>query len=248
MAATVKNQKKQLIVLIVLTIMLVCFAAYQFRGVINLPTKARVAQLQKKLKEDRETLMIKEQEKEAFEQEIAELRAIAEPFWESTNQRGIEQEVQNRFENIVRDAKMVAKNVKTQKNKSNTRNNVQEVEVRMDFDSLTMMDLVMLFEKMDDFMNRSHRRFYWSNFRLSTTPVRTARMPGMPGMPGRPGMPPGMGGPGPQPDAGQQSGAASRTLKLSLAAKAYALSPEASDFILSNGKTSMPVTKGAATK
>ena len=246
MATTVKNQKKQITILIVLVIMLVCFVAYQFRGAIKLPTQARVAQLQKKLKDDRETLMFKEQEKEAFEQEIAELRAISEPFWEATDQRGIEQEVQHRFEGIVRDARMVSKNVKTQKIKSNLRTNVQEVEVRMSFDSLTMQDLAVLFEKMEDFMNRSHRRFYWSNFRLSTTPVRVARMPGQP-MQGRPGMPPGMGGPQP-PDASSQTGAASRTLKLELAVKAYALTSEASEFILSNGTASMPATKGAAVK
>ncbi|MBP5671613.1 MAG: hypothetical protein J6X49_04420 [Victivallales bacterium] len=247
MAATVKNQKKQLTILIVLVIMLVCFTAYQFRGIIKLPTKARVTQLQKKLKEDRETLMIKEREKKAFEEEIATLRTISEPFWEPSNQRSIEQEIQSRFEGIVRDAKLVSKNVKTQKIKSNIRNNVQEIEVRMDFDSLTMQDLAIFFEKLDDFMNRSHKRFYWSSFRLSTTPVRVARMPGQPPMPGRPGMPPGMGGP--QSPEASQTGAASRTLKLSLAAKAYALTAEASEFILSNGTTSMPTTtKGAATK
>ena len=121
----------------------------------------------------------------------------------------------------------------------------------MDFDSLTMQDLGVFFEKLEEFMNRTHRRFYWSNFRLSTAPVRVARMPGQPGGPGMPPGPGGPGGPGMPPGAGgagTPTGAASRTLKLQLTAKAYALSPEASEFILSNGTTSMPTTKGATNK
>ena len=71
MATTAKNQKNQLIVLIALVVVFVCFLAYQFRGAIKLPTKARVVQLQKKLKDAQENLAIAEQEKEDFEQEIA---------------------------------------------------------------------------------------------------------------------------------------------------------------------------------
>ena len=239
MATSAKNQKNQLIVLLVLVVVFICFLAYQFRGSIKLPTKARVVQLQKKLKDAQENLAIAQQDKEAFEQEIAELRTLSEPFWDPSNQRAIEQEVQLRFEGIARDAKLTWKNVKAQRTKSNLRNNIQEVEVRMDIDSLTMQDLGVFFEKLEDFMNRTHRRFYWSNFRLSTAPVRIARMPGQPG---GPGMPPGPGG------ATTSTGASSRTLKLQLTAKAYALSPEASEFILSNGTTSMPTTKGATNK
>ena len=251
MATTAKNQKNQLIVLLVLVAIFICFLAYQFRGAVKLPTKSRVVQLQKKLKEAQETLAIAEQDKEAFEQEIANLRTLAEPFWDATNQRAIEQEVQLRFEGIARDAKLTWKNVKAQKNKSNMRNNIQEVEVRMDIDSLTMQDLGIFFEKLEEFMNRTHRRFYWSNFRLSTAPVRVARMPGQPGGPGMPPGPGGPGGPGMPPGPGGSAtptGAASRTLKLQMTAKAYALSPEASEFILSNGTASMPATKGANTK
>ena len=51
MATTAKNQKNQLIVLIVLVVVFVCFLAYQFRGAVKLPTKSRVVQLQKKLKD-----------------------------------------------------------------------------------------------------------------------------------------------------------------------------------------------------
>lgn len=246
MATPAKNQKNQLVVLIVLIIMLVCFVAYQFRGSIKLPTKSRVVQLQKRLKDAQETLAIAEQEKESFEQEIAELRSMSEPFWDATNQRAIEQEVQLRFESIVRDAKLTWKNVKAQKSKSNMRPNLQEVEIRMDFDSLTMQDLGVFFEKLEDFKNRTHRNFYWSNFRLSTSPVRVARMPGQPGGPGGPGGPGNMppGGPG----SNGPSGASSRVLKLSLTAKAYALTPEASEFILSNGTAAMPTTKGAPSK
>jgi len=47
MATTAKNQKNQLIVLIVLVVVFVFFLAYQFRGSVKLPTKARVVQLQK---------------------------------------------------------------------------------------------------------------------------------------------------------------------------------------------------------
>lgn len=251
MATTAKNQKNQLIVLIALVVVFVCFLAYQFRGAVKLPTKSRVVQLQKKLKDAQENLAIAELEKEAFEQEIAELRNLSEPFWDSTNQRAIEQEVQLRFEGIARDAKLTWKNVRAQKNKSNLRNNIQEIEVRMEFDSLTMQDLGIFFEKLEEFMNRTHRRFYWSNFRLSTAPVRVARMPGQPGGPGMPPGPGGPGGPGMPPGPGgatTSTGAASRTLKLQLTAKAYALSPEASEFILSNGTAAMPVTKGATTK
>ena len=252
MATSAKNQKNQLIVLLVLVAVFICFLAYQFRGAIKLPTKARVVQLQKKLKDAQENLAIAQQEKEAFEQEIAELRTLSEPFWDPSNQRAIEQEVQLRFEGIARDAKLTWKNVKAQRTKSNLRNNIQEVEVRMDIDSLTMQDLGIFFEKIEEFMNRTHRRFYWSNFRLSTAPVRVARMPGQPGGPGMP-PPGGPGGPGGMPpgspnNPGAPSGAASRTLKLQMTAKAYALSPEASEFILSNGTASMPTTKGATTK
>ena len=228
MATTAKNQKNQLIVLIVLVVVFVFFLAYQFRGSVKLPTKARVVQLQKKLKDAQENLAIAEQEKEAFEQDV-----------------------QLRFEGIARDAKLTWKNVRAQKNKSNLRNNIQEIEVRMEFDSLTMQDLGIFFEKLEEFMNRTHRRFYWSNFRLSTAPVRVARMPGQPGGPGMPPGPGGPSGPGMPPGAGgatTSTGAASRTLKLQLTAKAYALSPEASEFILSNGTAAMPVTKGATTK
>ena len=193
----------------------------------------------------------KKQERD-FEQEIAELRTLSEPFWDPSNQRAIEQEVQLRFEGIARDAKLTWKNVKAQRTKSNLRNNIQEVEVRMDIDSLTMQDLGVFFEKIEEFMNRTHRRFYWSNFRPSTAPVRIARMPGQPGGPGMP-PPGGPGGPGGMPpgapnNSASPSGAASRTLKLQMTAKAYALSPEASEFILSNGTASMPTTKGATTK
>ena len=252
MATSAKNQKNQLIVLLVLVAVFIFFLAYQFRGSIKLPTKARVVQLQKKLKDAQENLAIAQQDKEAFEQEIAELRTISEPFWDPSNQRAIEQEVQLRFEGIARDAKLTWKNVKAQRTKSNLRNNIQEVEVRMDIDSLTMQDLGVFFEKIEEFMNRTHRRFYWSNFRLSTAPVRVARMPGQPGGPGMP-PPGGPGGPGGMPpgapnNPASPSGAASRTLKLQMTAKAYALSPEASEFILSNGTASMPTTKGATTK
>ncbi len=244
MATTAKNQKNQLVVLLVLVVVFICFLAYQFRGIVKLPTKSRVVQLQKKLKDAQENLAIAQQEKEAFEQEISELRTLSEPFWDPSNQRAIEQEVQLRFEGIARDAKLTWKNVKAQRTKSNLRNNIQEVEVRMDIDSLTMQDLGVFFEKIEEFMSRTHRRFYWSNFRLSTAPVRIARMPGPPGGPGGPGNmpPPGAAGPA------TSTGAASRTLKLQMTAKAYALSPEASEFILSNGMTSMPATKGATTK
>ena len=256
MATSAKNQKNQLIVLLVLVVVFICFLAYQFRGAVKLPTKARVVQLQKKLKDAQENLAIAQQEKEAFEQEIGELRTLSEPFWDPSNQRAIEQEVQLRFEGIARDAKLTWKNVKAQRTKSNLRNNIQEVEVRMDIDSLTMQDLGIFFEKIEEFMNRTHRRFYMSNFRLSTAPVRVARMPGQPGgpgMPGAPGMPGGPGGPGGMPpgapnNSASSTGAASRTLKLQMTAKAYALSPEASEFILSNGTASMPTTKGATTK
>ncbi|MBR5078958.1 MAG: hypothetical protein IKX30_09445 [Victivallales bacterium] len=189
MATSAKNQKNQLIVLLVLVAVFICFLAYQFRGAVKLPTKARVVQLQKKLKDAQENLAIAQQEKEAFEQEIGELRTLSEPFWDPSNQRAIEQEVQLRFEGIARDAKLTWKNVKAQRTKSNLRNNIQEVEVRMDIDSLTMQDLGIFFEKIEEFMNRTHRRFYMSNFRLSTAPVRVARMPGQPGGPGMPGAP-----------------------------------------------------------
>lgn len=217
------KQKKQLIFLVVLTAILAAFVAYQFKDKINLPTKARMQNLAKKLEEEKINLQIAEQDKAEFDRQLEELRELAEPFWDASNQRAIEQEVRLRFETLVREAKITWKSISTQRSKSNLRNSIQEIEVKMEFDSITMQDLAMLFEKLDDFTRRNKRQFHWSNFRLSTTPVRQIRAPGQPVQP--------------QTQA--------RTLKLVATAKAYALTPEASDIIFATG-ASNTTAKGAA--
>ncbi|MBO7741536.1 MAG: hypothetical protein J6S21_03190 [Victivallales bacterium] len=168
-----KKLTSRQIILVVLMVVMLILVLRQYLPAVELPTQGR---LESKLKELKSRQLDLQVARKNYQERLAqnqELLKLAEPYWHHTSTARLDQEVNSEFTRITRLAQLsgVAGSQKVDAGREKQGSNLHEVKLSVEFKGVSMKDLSLLFNQLEN--SRNGGKFRWEYCKISPSNPRT---------------------------------------------------------------------------
>lgn len=183
------SNKKQLAVLVILLLVFAVMSFSSFKDRLNIPTEKRLQALRAQIADKRVALRMAEEEAKKYNDS---LRAIRDQLALLKYNANLERDAQSKIDRILDNANVTKTKATVNIIQNRTKSNLQQVNVTLSFEDITMRKLCDLFETFGIQSLKGTAPLYWTRIDINLRnigrrgPAPSPRRPGPPGTPQQP--------------------------------------------------------------